>query len=297
MNAGVLRGLGDSQSSLIFLVISCLTNVVLDVMFVALFGMDVSGAALATVIAQFASWALSIAYIRKKYPELALPLIPKGMQRSVLGDITRISVPLGINNSFYSVGHLLMQSLINTQGAVFIAGCSIASGMVELGNVACVSFCMAATTYTGQNYGAGKYDRVLRGTRIPVLAGVVSLSGSLLMLAFSTPLLSMFTADPSVVEAARLYLFIVPPFVWLYAVFGGIIALANGIGEVRYPTLINILMLWVVRIPIGHLIARFIDGRYVMAAIPISLAFGLGCMLLFFRGKKWRDVRAKAKMG
>lgn len=295
MNAGVLRGLGDSRSSLMFLVVSCLTNVALDVVFVALLGMDVTGAALATVIAQFVSWGLSIAYIRKRYPELALPLVPRGMQRSLLGEITRISVPLGLNNSFYSVGHLLMQVLINAQGAAFMAGCSIGSRMMELSNVSCVAFSMAATTYAGQNYGAGRFDRVYQGARIPLLSGAVTIAGTTLMLCFSTPLLSLFTADPAVVEAARLYLAIVPPFVCLYTVFAGIIALANGIGEVRYPTLVNILMLWAVRIPIGHLIGRFIDGRYVVAAIPVSLAFGLLAMLLFFRSRRWREVRAKAK--
>lgn len=216
------------------------------------------------------------------------------MQRHVLGEITRISVPLGINNSFYSVGHLLMQSLINTQGAVFMAGCSIGSRMMELSNVACVAFSMAATTYAGQNYGAGKYGRVRQGARIPLLSGAVSLAGTVLMLSFSTPLLSLFTTDSAVTEAARFYLSISPPFVCVYTVFAGIIALANGIGEVRYPTLINILMLWVVRIPIAHLIARFFDGRYVLVAVPISLVCGLAAMLFFFRSRLWKEVRKRA---
>ena len=295
MNAGVLRGLGDSQSSLIFLIISCIANVVLDVVFVALFGMDVSGAALATVIAQFASWILSILYIRAKYPEMQLPMIPHKMERKVLGEITRISVPLGINHSFYSVGHLLMQSLINTQGAVFIAGCSVGGRMVELSHVSCASLALAATTYAGQNYGAGRFDRVRQGTCIPLLAGGLTAVGSVLVSVFFKPILSLFTSDPAVMANARLYFTVVTPSLAIYAVFAGIIALANGIGEVRYPTLVNILMLWVVRIPVGHLIARFIDGRYVMAAIPVSFIFGISCMLLFFRSRKWQEVRMRAK--
>jgi len=294
MNAGVLRGLGDSRSSLIFLVVSCVTNVVLDVVFVALLGMDVSGAALATVISQFISWGLSILYIRAKYPTLQLPLIPRRMEKGMLGEITRISVPLGLNNSFYSVGHLLMQSLINTQGAAFIAGCSVGGRMLELANVACLSLSMAATTYAGQNYGAGRFDRVRKGACIPLLSGAVSFAGSVVIRVFAAPILSLFTSDAAVAQAAQLYLSIVPPYICICAVFEGIVALANGIGAVRYPTVVNILTLWGVRIPAAHLIARFIGGRYVVAAIPISFVFGLLCMLLFFRSRRWKAVRAQA---
>ena len=247
------------------------------------------------MISQYLSWALSIMYIRKKYPDLSFPLIPRRMEKALLGEITRIGVPLGVNNSFYSVGHLLMQSLINTQGATFIAGCSVGSKVIGLANVAISSLSMAATTFAGQNWGAKQYRRVLQSARIPLLSGVITLVSAIPMLVFSTPVLSLFTSDAAVVEVGRLYLWVVLPFTCVYAVFNGIISLANGMGEVRYPTVVNILMLWVVRIPVGHLIARTIGGQYVMAAISISFLFGLACMLLFFRSHRWREVRMLAQ--
>ena len=127
LNAGILRGLGDSKSSLLFLIISCLVNIVLDILFVAVFRMDVPGAALATILAQFCSWFFSILYIRKKYPELEYSPLPKGIDRNVLSSIVRVGLPLGLNNSIYSIGHVLQQSLINAQGSDYIAACSVAS--------------------------------------------------------------------------------------------------------------------------------------------------------------------------
>ena len=82
---------------------------------------------------------------------------------------------------------------------------------------------------------------------------------------------------------------------WAYALFNAIISLANAIGEIRYPTIVNILMLWVVRIPVAHLIARVVDGTWVMAAVSISFVFGMVCMLFFFRSHRWREVRNLAK--
>lgn len=132
MNAGILRGIGDSRSSLLFLLISCIVNIVLDLVFVALFGMNVAGAALATIIAMFCSWFFSVAYIRKQYPELELPILPRRINRRILLDIVGVGLPLGLNNSIYSVGHILMQSLVNSQGSTFMAACSVASKVTGL---------------------------------------------------------------------------------------------------------------------------------------------------------------------
>ena len=104
MNAGILRGMGDSNASLLFLIVSCVVNIVLDLLFVAGMGMDVPGAALATTIAMYCSWLFSIVYIRKKYPEFGFTYLPHRMNRRMLGSIVAIGLPLGLNSSIYSVG-------------------------------------------------------------------------------------------------------------------------------------------------------------------------------------------------
>ena len=100
VNAGILRGVGDSNSSLLFLLISCLVNIVLDLVLVAGLGMDVSGAAWATIIAMYISWLISMVYIRRRYPELGYSPVPRGADRQALKDIARVSIPLGLNHSF-----------------------------------------------------------------------------------------------------------------------------------------------------------------------------------------------------
>ncbi|MCM1551859.1 MAG: MATE family efflux transporter, partial [Butyrivibrio sp.] len=95
MNAGILRGLGDSKASLWFLVVSCIANIVLDLVFVAGLGMDARGAALATIIAMYLSWLVSIVYIRRKFPKLCFSFLPKLCDREELGNIVKIGLPIG----------------------------------------------------------------------------------------------------------------------------------------------------------------------------------------------------------
>lgn len=295
LNAGILRGLGDSRSSLLFLCISCIVNIVLDLLFVAGLGMDVSGAALATGMAMFASWFFSIAYIKRKYPELSFSLFPKKVNRKMLADIIRVGLPLGLNNSIYSVGHILLQSLVNAQGSTFMAACSVATKVTGIANVAITSLSSAATTFSGQNLGAKNYVRLKRGSlQIPLFSGLITCTAGLIVTFFCRPILGLFTQDAAVLALAVRYVRIVLPFTWTYAVFNGIICFVNGIGEVRYPTVINILMLWAVRIPSAHLIAHFIDGQYIMACFPISFTFGMVSMFLYFLTGRWKNIKQLA---
>lgn len=297
MNAGILRGVGDSRSSLLFLVISCIVNIVLDLVFVAVFHMDVTGVALATIIAMFCSWICSIIYIKLRYPELEFTFLPKSIDKTLIKDMISVGLPLGLNNSLYSLGHIAMQSMINSQGAIFIAGCSVAGKLTGLANVAITSLSSAATTFSGQNIGAQNYVRLKRGgLRIPLMSGAITCTAGIIGTIFAPHILSIFTKDPAVLEVAVDYIHIVLPFTWCYAVFNGIISYVNGMGKVRYTTIVNILMLWAVRIPTGYAIANFIDGHLCVACVPISFVFGMICMLLYFLSKQWRDVCKKARL-
>lgn len=292
-NAGILRGLGDSRSTLYFLVISCLVNIALDVLFVACLGMDVAGAAWATIIAQYISWLVSAYYLTRRFPETGYTLRPGRPDRTMVKDIVRVGLPLGLNNSIYSIGHVVLQMLINTQGAAFMAACSVATKINGIGNVAVGSLSSAATTFAGQNLGAGKYRRLRKGAwQIPVFSGLLSFAVGCLMALFARPVIGIFNPESAVVDMAVRYVRIVCPLFWTYAVFNSIICFVQGMGQVRYPTIVNLLMLWAVRIPTAVLIVLCFDGSFVMWAYPISFTVGMIAMLLYFLSPGWRRVRA-----
>ena len=292
MNAGILRGMGDSKASLWFLVASCIVNIVLDLMLVAGLRMDVKGAALATTVAMYMSWIISILYIRKKFPELELPWFPKTFDSNELKQFVRIGLPIGLNNSLYSLGHVAVQTLVNAQGSTFMAGNSVAGRVTGMSNMAITALSSAATTFSGQNYGAQNFDRLRQGyIKIPVISGMVTLAAGLCVMSFRMPVLRIFTRDEAVLMYANRYVVVMLLSQWFYAIFNGIICIVNGVGLIRYTTIINILMLWAVRIPSAYLIDRYFDGTYLMFCYPISFCFGMVMMIGYYLfSKKWKEI-------
>lgn len=292
MNAGILRGAGDSKASLWFLVVSCISNIVLDLLFVAGFGMDAGGAALSTILSMYLSWLSSIVYIQKRFPELKLPLLPGKFDREELGHIISLGLPIGLNNSLYSFGHVAMQTLVNEQGSSFMAGVSVAGRVTGITNVAITALSSAATTFSGQNFGAKNYDRLRRGyLRIPLISGMITLAAGLAVIHFRMWILGFFTRDEMVLYYAGRYVFLILISQWCYAIFNGISCVVNGVGFIRYTTIVNLLMLWAVRIPGAILINRFFDGTYIMVCYPISFAFGMIMMILYYLfSVQWKEI-------
>lgn len=291
LNAGILRGMGDSKASLLFLFISCVVNIVLDLLFVAVFQMDVSGAALATGIAMFCSWFFSIAYIKKRHPELNFKVLPRKIEGEVLKEIVEVGLPLGFNSSLYSIGHLLMQTLINAQGSAFIAAVAIGTKITSAPNMLANALAAAATTFSGQNLGAENYGRLRKGARrIPLFNGLVAFLIGVILAILCEPMIGAFTDDAEVIRLASRYVWVVLPFTSVFVIFNGMVCYVNGIGEIRYPFVVNILMLLAVRIPIGNLIAKMGYGTWVMAAVPISFVFALITMSCYFLTGKWKEI-------
>ena len=296
MNAGILRGLGDSVASLWFLVVSCVTNIILDLLLVARFSMDVQGAAMATSISMFMSWIVSVFYIKKKFPELSFGFLPRALNLQEIRQILAIGVPIGLNNSLFSFGHMAMQTLVNAQGYKFMAGASVAGRITGITNVAITAVSAAASTFSGQNYGAENFDRLRDGyIKIPAVNGIATLALGLLFISFRMPILGFFTQDETVLMYAGRYVVAVLLSQWCYAVFNCISNIVNGVGYVKYTTIINMMMLWAVRIPCAYIINRFFDGTYIMLCFPISFAFGMFCMIGYYVfSPDWKKIISKA---
>ncbi len=283
MNAGILRGLGDSKASLWFLVVSGITNVILDITLVAYAGMDVSGAAIATSAAMYLSWIVSVIYIKKKFVNLEFTFLPRKLSKKMLKQILAIGLPIGLNNSLYSFGHVALQTLNNANGSTFMAGGSVAGRITGCSNIAITGLSSAATTFSGQNYGAKEYKRLKEGhLRIPFSSGIITLLFGLFFILIHKPMLKFFTKDEMVLMYASRHVVVMLLSQWFYAIFNSIICIVNGTGKVRYTTIVNILMLWAVRIPSAYMISKVIDGTWVMVCFPISFCFGMICMIGYY---------------
>ena len=162
---GILRGLGDSTSALVYLLVACGLNIVLDIWFVAGLKMGVPGAAWATIISQFISAVLSLFKLMRMKDTFDLKWRYLKLEKKYAGTILRLGLPSGLTQAIFSTAMILVQSLTNSFGEQIIAANVIIMRVDGFAMMPNFSFGMAMTTYAGQNVGAGKYDRVHQGTR------------------------------------------------------------------------------------------------------------------------------------
>ena len=274
--AALLRALGDSRTPLMAMVTAALTNVALDLIFVLVFKWGIAGAASATIIAQVVSFVYCFAAIRKidiiriKRDDIS---IHAGMSKKLL----IVGVPIVFQNTMISIGGMILQSVVNSYGFLFVAGYTAANKLYGLLETAATSFGFAITTYTAQNLGAGNFKRIRKGMRSAVIMALVtSVVVSVIMLIFGRPVLRLFISNETgqveeVLEIAYLYLSIMSCFLAvLYALHTYRSAL-QGLGNTVVPMLSGI-MEFIMRTTAVMLLPRFVGERGVFYAEVLAWA-------------------------
>lgn len=298
LNAGILRGLGDSRSSLLFLVVATFVNIGLDLLFVPVLGMGIGGAALATIIAMAVSWGMSLAFLKWRYPAYVGPLWPLRADGEALRGMLRLGLPIGINDALFSFGKLMLSSLVNTHGSVFAAGYNVGAKVDSISFMPIASFASAITTYTGQNIGARRMDRVKEGVRTALIITVVwSVLSCAMMLLFGHQLARLFDAGGGVVDAAYAYILRLEPFYWIYGIMFVLNGVMNGAGETRMPLIANIVLLWVVRLPAAYLLSRLLPPNELFYCYPISWFAGFLITTGYYLTGRWRRHYRKEAEG
>lgn len=198
MLSAIARALGDSKTPLYFLIISSVLNVVLDLLFVAVLHIGVEGAALATVLAQCVAAVLCLFYVWKKYEIIHFQKEHSHWNGQSVWKLMQMGVPMGLQFSITAIGGLIVQSSLNMLGATYIAAYSAANKIQNVILQAFPSLGSAIATYVGQNYGAGRVDRIKRGVRTSViLCGMYSVLIMVAAYFFLAPAVQIFVEDPT----------------------------------------------------------------------------------------------------
>lgn len=286
INDGILRGLGDSKSSLRFLSISCLTNVVLDLVFVLWFQMDVVGVALATIIAQIVAWLLSSFHIYNRH--LSRPRSGTASWHC-MREICRLGIPLGFKHMIFSLGVIMVQTVINRCDPAFIAGFNAASKIDMFAFMPIQSFASAATTFVGQNVGAQKKERITAGIKatlkLSLLVDVVVVTG---ILFFAPKLLGIFNSEPDVIQAGLAYLYRILPFYLLYTVTSLIQSVLHGMGDLIIPTIIMTGAQWLGRVPAAWLLYDLFSEENLFFCYGIGWIIEFICLMIYLRSPHWK---------
>lgn len=260
--ASMLRALGDSRTPLVFLIFSCLLNTALDLLFVYTFHMGVRGAGIATVISQFVSGMSCLAYAIKKNSYFRLTREDMRFNREIAKDVVRLGVPISLQFSLIAISCMALQKVVNSFGEVTVAAFTATSRIEQIIHQPYQTLGAALSTYTGQNYGAKKMDRVKMGYH----------KGLLLMLLFSAMMLPVmqffgqgiiriFVSEEPVIEIGAKALRITS---WFYVMLGMIYVVRgvlNGLGDAVFAMINGIVEAL---------------GRFIVPALLVGLpAFGL----------------------
>ncbi|MBU5674854.1 MATE family efflux transporter [Alkaliphilus sp. MSJ-5] len=296
--AGVLRGLGDSISALVFLLISTVLNVILDIWFVAGFNMGVPGVALATVIAQGISAILCIFKLIRMKSNFDLNRKMLKLNKEYSYRLIKLGLPSGITQAIFSLAMIVVQSLTNSFGEMVIA-CNVivmrVDGFAMMPNF---SFGTAMTTYTGQNIGAKKMDRVEKGTRHGLMIAVgVSTVITILILIFGEYLVRVFTDTSELVNLSMHMMRILAVGYIAMAVTQSLFGVMRGAGDTMTPMWISLINTIVIRVPVAYSIAyltrseAYPTGRPESTFVSLLVSWTMGAIIttFFYKKGKWRE--------
>lgn len=230
--SSMLRALGDSKTPLYFLIFSCLLNVVLDLLFVRTFNMGVYGAGLATIIAQFASGVLCIIYAFWKNAYFRLKREDLEFKKDMVWRTLRLGIPFSLQFSLIAISCMALQKVVNAYGSVCVAAFTATSRIEQLVHQPYQTLSAALSTFCGQNYGAKKNDRVIKGYKKSMLIMVIfTLIILPVMQIFGDNITSWFVSDAEVIAMGGRSLRITSLFYIFLGMIYVVRGVLNGVGD------------------------------------------------------------------
>ena len=289
MGSGILRAVGDSRNPLYFLIVSSVTNIILDMLFVIVFHMGIAGVGWATLIAQTISAVLTMLLLMRTKEEYQVKLKHIRFHKHMLYEIVRLGLPSGMQNAIVSFSNVIVQSNINAFGSLAMAGCGSYTKIDGFAILPVMSYSMALTTFTGQNMGSKKYDRVKQGAKTGILMSVITIVCiSALLLMLGPNVLAIFSSDPTVINYGLYMMHVLAPgyiFLAISHAFNGII---RGAGITTVPMIVMVTcwcglrMAWILTsVPLFH------DIGVVFMGWPLTWIASALWLFLYYRKGKW----------
>ena len=289
MSAGILNAVGNSRRSLIYLIIAAVSNIFLDIFFVVILKMGIIGAALATDISQLLSCIFILGFLMRSQESYHVRLRDIRFYDNLLGRILKIGLPTGFQNIVISISNVIVQSSVNSFGAVVMAGYAAYVKVDGFNILPVLSFSMAASTFAGQNVGAGKYDRVKKGMWVSTGMGVgYTIISGILLLMFAPQVIGVFSGKPDVVQYGIYVMKFFCPFYWLLGFLHVMAGTVRGTGKTFQTMVVFLVSLCVCRVIWIWAVLR-IDHKlsYVMTAYPVTWLIGAVLIALYVWKGKW----------
>lgn len=288
--SAILRGLGDSKTPLLFMVISTIINIGLDLLFVVVFGWGIEGVAIATVIAQAGAFLTAIVYLNRTHDLIRISFLKLKFDTEIFFKSFKIGIPSGLQQTFVALGMLALFRIVNDFGTSVIAAYSVAGRIDTFASMPAMNFAAALSAFVGQNMGANKKDRVRTGMYATFrMTGVFSILISVVVMVYGAELMAFFTDDKEVIDVGRTYLLIVGGFYIIFSSMFVTNAVFRGSGDTLMPMFITLFALWVVRVPASWWLSRIYGVEGIWYGVPAGWFFGFVLSLIYYFSGKWKN--------
>jgi putative MATE family efflux protein len=288
--SAILRGLGDSITPLVFLIISTVTNIILDILFIVVFKMGIEGVAIATIISQGGAFITAIIYLNKNHKLIRISFRNLVFDKEIFKLGNKIGLPAGLQHTFVSIGMMAIMGIVNSFGTDVIAAYAAASRLDAIAVIPAMILSQALATFVGQNLGAQKPERVRTGliatVRITIIVTIITTA---IVVLFGSYFMRAFTSDTEVIRIGNEYLTIVSLFYIIFAMMFMFTGVMRGAGDTIVPMIFTLLSLWLVRIPVAWFLSRHMGTEQgIWWSFPIGWAVGLILSWTYYSTGRWK---------
>lgn len=288
--SAALRGLGDSKTPLYFLVVSTITNIGLDLLFVLVFHWGIVGVAVATLISQGGAFLTAIIYLNKTHEIIKFSLLNLKFNRDLFKKSIRIGLPTGIQQTVVALGMTALIGIVNQFGTSVIAAYTVVARVNSLATLPAMNFANALSTFVGQNLGAKKPDRVRRGFLATLkMSSLISVMVSIFVVFQGDFIMGFFTDDVEVIRVGKEYLTIVGSFYLVFSAMFATSGVLRGAGATVIPMITTVISLWMIRIPGAYFLSQKMGETGIWWAIPLGWIIGLILAYAYYLTGKWKN--------
>ncbi len=297
VGSAILRAVGDSKRPLYFLIVCCFINIFLDIVLVVFFHMGVAGAAIATVISQAVSAVLVIIVLMRSTDMYRL--VPKQIRfhKFLLVSIITIGLPAGIQSIMYNISNMIIQTSLNGLGTDTMAAYTAFGKIDAIYWMISGAFSVSIMTFIGQNYGAGKYDRMKKSVKVCLLLDfIASILVSALLLFLGQFLFRLFTTDPDVIKIGMQIIHVIAPSYVLFIFIEILSSTLRGMGNVLAPMLMTCGGVCILRILWIFFVVPLAPGiSSILLSYPISWALTAVLFIIYYYRYQKKFFRAHAE--
>ncbi|MCC8172027.1 MAG: MATE family efflux transporter, partial [Parabacteroides sp.] len=272
----ILRGMGESARPMVFILISTVLNIALDLLFIVQFGWGIEGAARATVIAQGIGMYLALHYVDRLHPLLSIKKKDLLFNFSIFREELKIGLPSSVQQCAIALGLIALLGIVNRFGTDTLTAYGAAGKVDTIITQAILTLSGALAAFSGQNFGAGRFDRVQKGLRITLLANAVICTGAFVaVLFYGEAMMRAFTSDAAVIAIGKEYLTIVGAFFIVHGMLNVYNGALRGAGDTVFTMFTSLLSLWLIRIPLAYGLSEIAGRPGIWWGIAISCSVGL----------------------